>query len=137
MGRIAGIARSGLMRGIRQFLPDKLVEQLSRFEGNISEALDMVENGSLAVFTPVTATTAVHQAVIGELVNVPGACTVQLPVASIQNAGRGMVIVHRQSASGTVSVWSIQNIEGAASDTLPAVVGTWLYVSLGDSWGRI
>ena len=139
MPRLARGARPGLMAGIKQFIVEKLPEQLSRFEKNVSDALDSQRSYSLDSFDVFTAPDAIYLAHVGDLVKVPGACVVHLPVASPQNAGWGMVAVNRQSATGAVTVDSSvgQLVNGVATDTLPAALGTWLFVSLGDGWGRI
>lgn len=137
MGRIAGV-RAGLMRGISQFSSDikELAAQLSRFENNVQEALDTVENGSLAVPSAGLAANPSYVARIGQVVKIMGACAVMLPVATVQNEGQ-IVVLARRSAVGAVTATAPgQLVNGLATDVLPLAVGAWIYMSTGDGWQR-
>lgn len=127
-------------RKVAQFVfdKDKLPRQLSQLEDGVHDALDAIAAKFLPVFSVVPMSGAIHVAHLWQLVQLTGPGSVQLPIATALNAGVGMVILNRKSASGTVSVFAVkQNVNGLASDTLPAAVGAWIYISVGDSWARI
>jgi len=134
----AGITRAGLMRGIKQFVIERLPEQLSRFEANVQEAIDSIDNDSLSTFSIVPASGATYFAKVGEHVRVPDARNIVLPGSNQENAGRGFVIVERMVATGVVTVSCAgQKVTGVDIDTLPTAIGAWLYCSSGAGWCRI
>jgi len=120
--------------------PDKLADQLSRLEDNISDALsDVPEKLEWSDWQSSASGSNQLQAAYGNALRADtsvSALAVALPSISADTIGK-LVGIKRKGANG-VSVYPIEStalIDGAASVTLGAD-GLYLYVHDGTEWSR-
>ncbi len=116
---------------------EKLADQLSRLEDNISNALAIVPER--LTFSDWVSSGSTTQLVFGKVVRLDttvSALRVTLPSVSAETAGRIVGVKLKGTNSATVQpVESTALIDGASSVTL-AAAGLYLYTHDGQEWSR-
>ncbi len=117
--------------------PTQLERQLSQLEQNVDDALRSTVVAFVPVPQPTNTKTAAYVAALDEMVRVntaAGSVTIVLPVATPQNAGRGIAVA-RLSAANTLTVAPVSGtVNGAASLALTAAVRLFFLLSDGAGW---
>ena len=135
MGRLATV-----LRGISQFPKtlDDLVQVLSRFESNISAAIESLDRDKADAMWCLPLTDREYNMKLGEVAVVDttaGNVTVYLPIATRGNQNKTCGVIHVDT-SNFINVRSRgQLVQGHATDVV-STIGFWQYISTGTGWYR-
>jgi hypothetical protein len=135
MGRLATV-----LRGISQFPKtlDDLVQVLSRFESNISAAIESLDRDKADAMWVTARIDRETQLKIGEIAVVDtsaGNVSVYLPIATTGNQNRTCGVIHTGSTNAVQVRSRGQLVQGSAYDSLTAI-GFSTYISTGLGWYR-